>query len=96
MQLKMQNLEVLAYSMNEGSDQYRTKIAQYYAKNDIQVAPEDIIVTTGGSEALSFHSSWEAILDPEDEIIIPEPFYANYNGFATAAAVKVVPISFKN
>ena len=91
--VKNHNLEVLAYSMTEGSHQYRTKIAQYYAKNDIQVAPEDIIVTTGGSEALSFVMG--SILDPEDEIIIPEPFYANYNGFATAAAVKVVPIVSK-
>lgn len=87
------DLKVLAYSMTEGSDQYRKKIAQYYAKNEIQVTAEEIIVTTGGSEALSFVMG--SILDPEDEIIIPEPFYANYNGFATAAAVKVVPIVSK-
>ncbi len=84
------NIEVLAYSMTEGSEEYREKIARYYAKNDIEVESSDIIVTTGGSEALSFIMG--TIMDGEDEIIIPEPFYANYNGFATASGVKVVPI----
>ncbi|NDV44582.1 pyridoxal phosphate-dependent aminotransferase [Flagellimonas sediminis] len=84
------NIEVLAYSMTEGSEQYREKIAAYYAKKDIQVSAKEIIVTTGGSEALSF--AMGTIMDAEDEIIIPEPFYANYNGFATAAGVNVVPI----
>lgn len=84
------NIDVLAYSMTEGSEQYRTKISSYYAKNHIDVSSEDIIVTTGGSEALSFVMG--TIMDAEDEIIIPEPFYANYNGFATALGVKVVPI----
>lgn len=84
------DIEVLAYSMTEGSEEYRTKIADYYAKNDINVSPDDIIVTTGGSEALSF--TMGSIMDENDEIIIPEPFYANYNGFATALGVKVVPI----
>lgn len=87
------NLEVLAYSMTEGSEAYREKIAKYYAKNDIKVNASDIIVTTGGSEALSFVMG--SILDAEDEIIIPEPFYANYNGFATALGIKVVPIISK-
>ncbi|MEX0312967.1 MAG: pyridoxal phosphate-dependent aminotransferase [Allomuricauda sp.] len=84
------NIEVLAYSMTEGSELYRTKIAAYYKKNDIDVASDNIIVTTGGSEALSFVMG--TIMDAEDEIIIPEPFYANYNGFATALGVNVVPI----
>ncbi len=84
-------IEVLAYSMTEGSETYREKIAAYYAKKDIHVTAKDIIVTTGGSEALSF--AMGTIMDAEDEIIIPEPFYANYNGFATAAGVKVVPIA---
>ena len=84
------NIEVLAYSMTEGSEAYREKIAAYYAKNDIHVASKDIIVTTGGSEALYF--AMGTIMDADDEIIIPEPFYANYNGFATASGVKVVPI----
>ncbi|MEX0359479.1 MAG: pyridoxal phosphate-dependent aminotransferase [Allomuricauda sp.] len=83
-------IEVLAYSMTEGSEIYRGKIAEYYAKNDISVNASDIIVTTGGSEALAFVMG--TIMDGDDEIIIPEPFYANYNGFATAAGVKVVPI----
>ncbi|SHG99435.1 aspartate aminotransferase [Flagellimonas flava] len=84
-------IEVLAYSMTEGSETYRKKIAAYYAKNSIAVSADDIIVTTGGSEALSFVMG--TIMDAEDEIIIPEPFYANYNGFATALGVKVVPIA---
>ena len=83
-------IQVLAYSMTEGSETYRNKIADYYAKNDIHVSSSDIIVTTGGSEALSFVMG--TIMDTDDEIIIPEPFYANYNGFATASGVNVVPI----
>ncbi|MBO0342813.1 pyridoxal phosphate-dependent aminotransferase [Flagellimonas profundi] len=85
------NIEVLEYSMTQGSEQYRQKIAAYYAKQEIFVDAEDIIVTTGGSEALSF--TMGTIMDNDDEIIIPEPFYANYNGFATAAGVKVKPIA---
>lgn len=84
------NIEVLAYSMTEGSEEYRKKIATYYSNNQINVTSNDIIVTTGGSEALSFVMG--SIMDANDEIIIPEPFYANYNGFATASGVKVVPI----
>ncbi|UII80562.1 pyridoxal phosphate-dependent aminotransferase [Flagellimonas sp. CMM7] len=84
-------IEVLAYSMTEGSEQYREKIAAYYSKKHINVSAQDIIVTTGGSEALSFVMG--TIMDGDDEIIIPEPFYANYNGFATASGVNVVPIA---
>ncbi|MBC70768.1 MAG: aspartate aminotransferase [Muricauda sp.] len=84
-------IEVLEYSMTQGSEEYRKKISDYYAKQDIFVDAEDIIVTTGGSEALSF--TLGTIMDNDDEIIIPEPFYANYNGFATAAGVKVKPIA---
>ncbi len=87
------NIEVLAYSMTEGSEAYRTKIAAYYEKKGIHVTSNEIIVTTGGSEALSFVMG--TIMDADDEIIIPEPFYANYNGFATALGVKVVPIVSK-
>ncbi|MDT0608415.1 pyridoxal phosphate-dependent aminotransferase [Croceitalea rosinachiae] len=83
-------IEVLAYSRTEGSDNYREKIANYYGMHDINVTAKDIIVTTGGSEALAF--TMGSILDEGDEIIIPEPFYANYNGFATANGVKVIPI----
>lgn len=88
--VKNNALEVLAYSRTEGSESYREKIAGYYAKNDIHVYADNIIVTTGGSEALSF--ALGSIADNDDEIIIPEPFYANYNGFANASGIKVVPV----
>ena len=91
--VKNNTLSVLEYSRTEGSEAYRTKIAAYYKRNDIIVSASDIIVTTGGSEALSF--AMGSIADTDDEIIIPEPFYANYNGFATAAGVKVVPVVSK-
>lgn len=91
--IKESNIDVLAYSRSEGSEQYRQKLADYYAKNDINVAHDDIIVTTGGSEALLF--TFGSIMDVDDEIIIPEPFYANYNGFSTSSGVKVVPVISK-
>ena len=84
-------IEVLAYSMTEGSQTYREKIAAYYATKRVQITAQDILVTTGGSEALTFVMG--SIMDPGDQIIIPEPFYANYNGFATASGVQVVPIA---
>lgn len=89
--VKNQDLKVLAYSRTEGSDSYRNKLAGYYAKHEVQLTKEDIIVTTGGSEALSF--AMATVADSGDEIIIPEPFYANYNGFAAANDLKVVPIA---
>lgn len=88
--VKNNTISVLEYSRTEGSEVYRKKLAEYYAKNDIHVSAQDIIVTTGGSEALSF--TMGSIADTNDEIIIPEPFYANYNGFATAMGIKVVPV----
>ena len=91
--IKNNTIEVLAYSRSEGSEEYRQKIADYYAKNDIDVTAEEIIVTTGGSEALLF--AMGSITDPGDEIIIPEPFYANYNGFSTASGVNIVPVISK-
>ncbi|MGV6831217.1 MAG: pyridoxal phosphate-dependent aminotransferase [bacterium] len=84
------NLDVVAYSRSEGSENYRKKIADYYSKHDISVTHDDIIVTTGGSEALLF--AFGSIMDADDEIIIPEPFYANYNGFSVASGVNVVPV----
>ena len=84
--IKNNTVEVLAYSRSEGSEVYRSKIAEYYAKNNINVTANEIIVTTGGSEALLF--AMGSITDPGDEIIIPEPFYANYNGFSIASGVK--------
>lgn len=91
--VKNNNLKVLEYSRTEGSESYREKIAAYYHKNQIEVTANDIIVTTGGSEALSF--AMGSIADTDDEVIIPEPFYANYNGFATASGIKVVPVVSK-
>ncbi|MEX6625572.1 pyridoxal phosphate-dependent aminotransferase [Tenacibaculum salmonis] len=91
--VKNNTIEVLSYARSEGSEQYRTKLAAYYAKNDIHVNANNIIATTGGSEALLFTIG--SITDPGDEIIIPEPFYANYNGFSTASGVKVVPVISK-
>ena len=89
--IKNNTIEVLAYSRSEGSDTYRTKLANYYQNNNIDVTKDDIIVTTGGSEALLF--AMGTIADYGDEIIIPEPFYANYNGFSIASGVKVVPVN---
>ena len=86
-------IEVLAYSRTEGSDTYRTKLSKYYEQHQVSVDKQDIIVTTGGSEALSF--AMGSIANAGDEIIIPEPFYANYNGFATANDLAVVPVVSK-
>ncbi len=91
--VKNNTVKVLAYSRSEGSEEYRTKIANYYKKQNIDVTANEIIVTTGGSEALLF--AMGTITDPGDEIIIPEPFYANYNGFATSSGVKIVPVISK-
>ncbi len=91
--VKNNDLDIIAYSRTEGSEIYREKIAGYYAKHEINVTAKDIVVTTGGSEALSFAIG--TITDIGDEIIIPEPFYANYNGFAVASGVKVVPVVSK-
>jgi len=84
------DMEVLEYSHSAGFQSYRDKLAVYYKKSGIDVTPDDIIVSTGGSEALLF--AMGSVTDPGDEIIIPEPFYANYNGFATASGVTVVPV----
>ena len=83
--------KVLEYSPSEGFESYRTKLADYYKSKQIPVDPEDIITTVGGSEALVF--GFMTTCNPGDEIIIPEPFYANYNGFATFAGLKVVPVT---
>ena len=91
--VKAHSLEILAYTRSEGSEAFREKLANYYANNNISVKNDDIIVTTGGSEALLF--AFGTITDIDDEIIIPEPFYANYNGFSTASGVKVVPVISK-
>jgi aspartate aminotransferase len=91
--VKNNTLETLAYARSEGSEEYRTKLAKYYVKNNIPVTAENLVITTGGSEALLF--ALGSMTDPGDEIIIPEPFYANYNGFSTASGVTVVPVISK-
>ena len=89
----MRNLEqsVIAYSPSEGFASYRDGLAHYYASVGVQVSADEILVTTGGSEALVF--AFMSCLNPGDEVIIPEPFYANYNGFATMAGVRIVPVT---
>ncbi len=89
--LKNIDREVIEYSNSEGFGPYREKLAAYYQANGIPVETEHIMVTTGGSEALVF--AMMSCFDPGDEVIIPEPYYANYSGFATMAGVKVVPVT---
>ncbi len=88
--IKNNDIEVLSYSHSAGFESYRKKLATYYKTINPSINSDNIIVTTGGSEALLF--AMGSIADADDEIIIPEPFYANYNGFATASGVKVVPV----
>ena len=88
--VKNNDIKVLSYARSEGSESYRKKLSQYYRRNNIDVTEKDIIITTGGSEALLF--TLGSITDFGDEIIIPEPFYANYNGFSVANGITVVPI----
>jgi aspartate aminotransferase len=88
--VKNTDIKILEYSHSAGFDSYRTKLALSYQKIGLPINKEDIIVTTGGSEALLF--AMGSTMDVDDEIIIPEPFYANYNGFSVASSVKVVPV----
>lgn len=85
------NIRTLEYSHSAGNESYRKKLVKYYSKVDIQVHPDEILITTGGSEAILF--SFFICMNPGDEVIIPEPYYANYNSFAVAAGIKVVPIT---
>lgn len=82
---------VIEYSPSDGFVSYREGLSGYYSSVGVDVNPDQIIVTTGGSEALIF--AFQACLEPGDEVIIPEPFYANYLGFAASAGVKVVPVT---
>lgn len=88
--VKNADITVLEYSHSAGFESYRNKLSAYYQKQGLPINTEDIIITTGGSEALLFAIG--STMDAGDEIIIPEPFYANYNGFSTASGVKVVPV----
>jgi aspartate aminotransferase len=85
------DITVLEYSHSAGNESYRRKLVQYYRSVGISVSHDQIIITTGGSEAIMF--GFFSCLNPGDEVIVPEPFYANYNGFAVAAGVRVVPIT---
>jgi len=85
------DITVLEYSHSAGNESYRRKLVRYYKKVGIEIKYDEIIVTTGGSEAIMF--GFFTCLNPGDEVIIPEPYYANYNGFAVTAGVKVVPIT---
>ncbi len=85
------DIRVLEYSHSAGNESYRKKLVAYYHRVGIELTHHEIMITTGGSEAIQF--AFLACLNPGDEVIIPEPFYANYNGFACAAGVNVVPIT---
>lgn len=88
--MKELDLKVVEYSNSEGIMDYRKGLVGYYNSKDISLQTENIMVTTGGSEALVF--AFMTCFNPGDEVIIPEPFYANYNGFAVMAGVKVVSV----
>jgi aspartate aminotransferase len=88
--IRDKELKVVEYSHSAGFESYRKGLAGYYGTYGIQLSHEEIMVTTGGSEALIF--AMMTCFNPGDEVIIPEPFYANYNGFAVTAGVKVVPV----
>ncbi len=85
------NLKVIEYSHSAGNESYRRKLAGYYQKAGIHVDHTQILVTTGGSEAVLF--ALMSCVNPGEEVITPEPFYANYNGFATSAGIKIVPVT---
>jgi len=84
-------LKVIEYSHSAGNESYRRKLAGFYKSLGINVEYTDLLITTGGSEAILF--AFNSCLNPGDEVITPEPFYANYNGFATSAGIKIVPVT---
>jgi len=88
--VKNADIKVLEYSHSAGFESYRIKLSEYYKTQGLPIDVADIIITTGGSEALLF--AMGSTMDVGDEIIIPEPFYANYNGFSVASGVNVVPV----
>ncbi|PRP65696.1 pyridoxal phosphate-dependent aminotransferase [Nonlabens agnitus] len=89
--VRQNDITILEYSHSAGNLTYREKLISHYNKLGMNLSIDDIIVSTGGSEALLF--AMGSICDYGDEVIIPEPFYANYNGFATASGVTVKPIT---
>jgi aspartate aminotransferase len=91
--IKENPLKVIEYSHSAGNESYRRGLAEYYRSVGIEIDYTNIIITTGGSEAITI--GFLSCLNPGDEVIIPEPFYANYNGFAITAGIKVVPVTSK-
>ncbi len=89
--VKDSDMKVLAYSHSAGNESYRKKLVPYYKKLGLDISHEQIIITTGGSEGIVF--AMMACMDAGDELIVPEPFYANYNGFAVMADIKIVPVT---
>lgn len=89
--LKNFNIKTAEYSHSAGFESYRKGLAEYYKSVNINLSFEDIMITTGGSEAIIF--AFMATMNPGDEVIIPEPFYTNYNGFAVEAGIKIVPVT---
>lgn len=85
------NFDLIPYGHSFGNDTYRMKLAQYYRDRNLEVDASDILITTGGSEAISF--AFMVCFNPGDEVIIPEPFYANYQSFAMANDVVIRPIT---
>ncbi len=85
------NIRVLSYGPSQGLQDYIDALVQYYGRVGIKVRAQDILVTTGGSEAILF--ALDAVADTGDEVIVPEPFYTNYSGFAATACVKLVPVT---
>ena len=85
------NLKVIEYSHSAGNESYRRKLATYYQKIGIKIDCSEILITTGGSEAILF--ALMSCVNPGEEVITPEPFYANYNGFATTAGIKIIPVT---
>ena len=88
--IKNIQLDIIEYGPSAGYERYRKKLAKFYQNHNVSVATEDIMITTGGSEALLF--ALGSIMDPEDEVIIPEPFYANYSAFSAESSARVVPV----
>jgi len=82
---------VIEYSHSAGNESYRRKLAGFYNRIGIKIDYTDLLITTGGSEAILF--AFNSCVNPGDEVITPEPFYANYNGFATSAGIKIVPVT---
>lgn len=89
--IRNSHFKILEYSHSAGNESYRRKLVEYYHSRSIEIGYTEILITTGGSEAILF--AMMSCLDPGDEIIIPEPFYANYNGFAVEAGINIVPVT---